>query len=100
MKYLLIILLSFSMLSCAGLSDPREMLSKLPDGGFDKLIWNRNTGPSSATLTAEGAMVVDGGIIIDKVELTENFAFGSFYLYIEKYWIEGKQNGRDIKEDQ
>jgi len=81
---LLVVVLVFS--GCA--TDPQKLLNKLPSTGFSKFQYTRTTGPSSATITAVNAAKDSSGIIADSVEITENFAFGTFYLKIEDYWWE------------
>lgn len=66
----------------------REMLQKLPDAGFEEFVYNRNTGPSSASITATNGIKEDAGMLVEAVEIVENFTFGSFYLRVKNLWIE------------
>ena len=84
----LFLFLAVLLTGCAALSDPRDYIKQLPDAGFENFVYNRNTGPSSATITAKNAIKDGDGYSIDILEVTENFTFGSIYIKLENFWIE------------
>lgn len=65
-----------------------ELIDSIPNNEFDLFQYARNTGPSSATIVAKNVVKDDSGLLIEQVEILENFTFGSFHLRVKGLYLE------------